>query len=137
MIRQDPQLVRKARTWIRRELQVFEFLRKEDSSNPARPWPRTARPEFLLEYLVSILQTVDINGSRGEAEEMLQEHVGRANARLFLHELRAWMRSPYRSLAEWDRAVQYAVPVPVPNIEISSVPQQGTDAAVTSNRKSY
>lgn len=63
--------------------------------------------EFLLEYIIAILKTVDIKGSGGQAEDMLQEFLGRDNTRLFLHELRAWLRSPYTSLDDWDRNVQY------------------------------
>ncbi|KLJ08115.1 hypothetical protein EMPG_16437 [Blastomyces silverae] len=74
---QDAHLVSRARKWIRRELQVFAFL------NP------TSDPDS------------------GQAEELLREFIGRDNARLFLHELQAWLRSPYNSLTDWDRAVQY------------------------------
>lgn len=56
---------------------------------------------------MAILKTVDIQGSGGQAEEMLQEFLGRENTRLFLHEMRAWLRSPYMSLDDWDRHVQY------------------------------
>jgi hypothetical protein len=50
---------------------------------------------------------VDIQGSGGQAEEMLQEFLGRENTRLFLHEMRAWLRSPFVNLEDWDRNVQY------------------------------
>lgn len=100
----DEELVSRARKWIRRELQVFEFLSPDGSSSSDR---RANNAEFLLEYIVAILKTVDIQGSGGEAEDMLQEFLGRENTRLFLHELRAWLRSPYISLEDWDRNVQY------------------------------
>jgi len=100
----DPELVSRARKWIRRELQVFEFLTPDKSSSSDR---RANNAEFLLEYIVAILKTVDIQGSGGQAEDMLQEFLGRDNTRLFLHELRAWLRSPYTSLEDWDRHVQY------------------------------
>ncbi|OAX78532.1 hypothetical protein ACJ72_07159 [Emergomyces africanus] len=119
---QDANLVSRARKWIRRELQVFTFLNptapaSSDSGDPAAPVAATARAasgrnannnaEFLLEYIIAILRTVDMKGSSGQAEELLQEFIGRDHARLFLHELQAWLRSPYNSLADWDRAVQY------------------------------
>ncbi|KAF3357632.1 putative oxidoreductase [Verticillium dahliae VDG1] len=63
--------------------------------------------EFLLEYIVAILKTVDIQGSMGQAEELVREFLGRENTRLLLHELRAWLRSPYMALENWDNAVQY------------------------------
>ena len=103
---QDEGLVSRARKWIRRELQVFEFL-KSDSSEAEGVSRRANNAEFLLEYIVAILKTVDIKGSGGHAEDMLQEFLGRENTRLFLHELRAWLRSPYLSLEDWDRHVQY------------------------------
>jgi hypothetical protein len=107
----DAELVSRARKWIRRELQVFEFLSSDapSSSNPTST-RRAGNAEFLLEYIIAILKTVDMQGSGGQAEEMLQEFLGRENTRLFLHELRAWLRSPYTSLEDWDRAVQYAQP---------------------------
>lgn len=100
----DAELVSRARKWIRRELQVFEFLSPDNASGSDR---RANNAEFLLEYIVAILKTVDIQGSGGQAEDMLQEFLGRDATRLFLHELRAWLRSPYTSLDDWDRHVQY------------------------------
>jgi len=100
----DAELVSRARKWIRRELQVFEFLNPDNSTGSDR---RANNAEFLLEYIVAILKTVDMQGSGGQAEEMLHEFLGRDNTRLFLHELRAWLRSPYTSLDAWDSHVQY------------------------------
>ncbi|KAJ5296810.1 uncharacterized protein N7443_007703 [Penicillium atrosanguineum] len=112
----DETLVSRARKWIRRELQVFAFLNPDTEhqlAGPARPGlqrleeRRANNAEFLLEYVIAILRTVDIKGSAGQAEELLRDFVGRENARLFLHELLAWLRSPYSSLQDWDRHVQY------------------------------
>jgi hypothetical protein len=116
----DEALVSRARKWIRRELQVFSFLHPEAEDAPEErrdPVPRSGQQrleqrrannaEFLLEYVVAILRTVDIKGSAGQAEELLRDFLGRENARLFLHELLAWLRSPYISLEDWDRHVQY------------------------------
>ncbi|KAI0397538.1 hypothetical protein F5Y17DRAFT_347531 [Xylariaceae sp. FL0594] len=122
----EPELVSRARAWLRRELQVFEFLRCS-SPTPA-PTPSTTNgeggdavtrrrrrrqdnAEFLLEYIVAILKTVDIKGSQGAAEDMLAEFLGRDNARLLLHELRAYLRSPW-SMEVWDRKVQYPTSPP-------------------------
>lgn len=103
----DEELISRARKWIRRELQVFEFLNPDEG--PAEGISsRTNNAEFLLEYIVAILKSVDIKGSGGQAEDMLQEFLGRENTNLFLHELRAWLRSPYTSLDDWDRHVQYS-----------------------------
>lgn len=107
MFNADPELVPRARNWMRRELQVFEFLSPDGSADGGTNDRRANNAEFLLEYIVAILKTVDIQASGGQAVEMLQEFLGRENARLFLHELRAWLRSPYTSLGDWDRHVQY------------------------------
>lgn len=103
----DTELISRARKWIRRELQVFEFL-SLDGTEEEGISRRANNAEFLLEYIIAILKTVDIKGSSGQAEDMLQEFLGRDNTRLFLHELRAWLRSPYVALEDWDRNVQYA-----------------------------
>ncbi|KAL7898222.1 hypothetical protein HDV63DRAFT_30480 [Trichoderma sp. SZMC 28014] len=112
----DEHLVSRARMWIRRELQVFSFLSAEEPAAASRPDESQARrrannAEFLLEYIVAILKSVDIMGSAGQAEDMLSEFLGRDNTQVFLHELRSWLRSPFTRLEDWDRAVQYD-PVP-------------------------
>ncbi|KAI0121966.1 hypothetical protein F4814DRAFT_195058 [Daldinia grandis] len=105
----DPEMISRARIWLRRELQVFEFLRTPptaQSSDDAMMRRRANNAEFLLEYIIAILKTVDIQGSQGQAEEMLKDFLGRDNAKLLLHELRNFLRSPW-SLEAWDRKVQY------------------------------
>ena len=122
-----PHLVTRARLWIRRELQVFAFLSDSgpgstntntsasSASGSAAAAAAASREvtrrrnnaEFLLEYIVAILKTVDIQGSGGQAEDMLSDFLGRDHARLFWHELRSWLRSPAQSLEAWDREVQY------------------------------
>lgn len=109
MFTRDTELVSRARKWIRRELQVFSFL-SPDASTSSGGDRRANNAEFLLEYIVAILKTVDIQGSSGQAEEMLKDFLGRENTQLFLHELRAWLRSPFTSLEDWDRNVQYNAP---------------------------
>ncbi|KAI8668934.1 RING-type domain-containing protein [Fusarium keratoplasticum] len=111
----DAELVSRARMWIRRELQVFSFLAPDNEEpQPGDGNARTAvdrrranNAEFLLEYIIAVLKSVDIMGSAGQAENMISEFLGRDSTRLFLHELRAWLRSPFTKLADWDRAVQY------------------------------
>ena len=101
----DQELVSRAKIWIRRELQVFQFLNTDVGENEIAR--RANNAEFLLEYIIAILKTVDVKGSQAQAEDMLQEFLGRDNTRLFLHELKAWLRSPYTTLDNWDRNVQY------------------------------
>lgn len=133
----DTELISRARKWIRRELQAFDLFspnsdeaisrdsrsarsdathtaahgvgisRAQIRSEQTLRGRRASNAEFLLEYILAILKTVDIKGSQGQAEEMLTEFLGRKNAQLFLHELRAWLRSPYTDLESWDRHVQY------------------------------
>ncbi|KAH7159670.1 hypothetical protein B0J13DRAFT_110492 [Dactylonectria estremocensis] len=114
----DEELVSRARMWIRRELQVFSFLNIDDAAaittrsddtntRGVQVRRRVNNAEFLLEYIIAVLKSVDIMGSGGQAENMLAEFLGRDDTRLFLHELRAWLRSPYTKLEDWDRAVQY------------------------------
>lgn len=94
------ELQRRARMFLRRELQVFSFL------NTAAG-PRGGNREFLLEYIVAILRTNELKGASGHAEDMLTDYLGRGNAKLLLHELEAWLRSPYTALRDWDGHVQY------------------------------
>jgi hypothetical protein len=106
MIASSTDLQSQARTFIRRELRVFTFL------NPNTPGPSinatsSSNAEFLLAYIVSILKMVEIKASNGHAENLLTEFLGRDNSRLFLHELQAWLRSPFTKLEEWDQDVQY------------------------------
>ncbi|PNP45343.1 hypothetical protein TGAM01_v200802 [Trichoderma gamsii] len=133
----DEHLVSRARMWIRRELQVFSFLTADEPAATAATAATTAttsatsdpsesqarrranNAEFLLEYIIAILKSVDIMGSAGQAEDMLSEFLGRDNTRVFLHELRSWLRSPFTRLEDWDRAVQYD---PVPPEESPSGP---------------
>ena len=104
---QDANLVSRARSFIRRELQVFEFLSPNNGQATSNMVRRANNAEFLLEYIVAILKTVEIKGSSGQAESMLGDFIGIDNARLFLHELSSWLRSPYTMLQDWDRHVQY------------------------------
>lgn len=110
LFEQDPTLISRARMWLRRELKTFEFLHTPapaQESDDATTRRRANNAEFLLEYIVAVLKTVDIQGSQGQAEDMLQEFLGRDNTRLLLHELKSFLRSPFLSLEAWDRAVRY------------------------------
>lgn len=100
-----------ARAWMRRELRVFAHLDPFASSNgeavaeSSSGGRRTNNLEFLLEYIVSVLRTVDLKS--GQMEGMLEEFLGRDNASLFVHELGAWLKSPFTRVEDWDRMVQY------------------------------
>ncbi|KAF7547682.1 hypothetical protein G7Z17_g7556 [Cylindrodendrum hubeiense] len=110
----DTELLSRARKWLRRELRVFECIQQDDdpdtphdSDATSASRPRRVKADFLVEYIVAVLRTMDTQGSAGQAENMIQEFLGRHNTQIFLHELRAWLRSPCQSLREWDRVVQY------------------------------
>lgn len=136
--RASPALISRARKWIRRELQVFSFLKGDagrhtdggevDGAN-GEQYRLAPNAEFLLEYIIAILKSVDIAGSGGQAEDMIGDFLGRENTRLFLHELRAWLRSPYESLADWDRHVQYNEPDAAEGREKADGPESPTSHA--------
>ncbi|KAM0420621.1 hypothetical protein ACHAPT_011537 [Fusarium lateritium] len=139
----DAELVSRARMWIRRELQVFSFLAPDNEEpGPGDGTARTAvdrrranNAEFLLEYIIAVLKSVDIMGSAGQAENMISDFLGRDSTRLFLHELRAWLRSPFTKLADWDRAVQYDESSMASGH--GSEPEQDGEAASRSGRRQY
>lgn len=112
MFMAEPELVSRAKMWLRRELRIFEFLFTDGSDslkngNPVRRH-RTYNEDYLIEYIIAVLKTLDTQGSAGQAEALVREFLGREYTSLFLHELRAWLRSPYGALSAWDRAVEYA-----------------------------
>ncbi|KAK4653720.1 hypothetical protein QC762_509520 [Podospora pseudocomata] len=111
-----PHLLSKARLFLRRELQVF--------FPPTTAAPSTGdsihqNREFLLEYVIAMLKTVDLQSPSGatHAENLLRDYItlpdtGDDRTALFLHELKNWMRwrgePPGNvSLEGWDRGVQY------------------------------
>lgn len=107
MVASSSDLQSKARTWIRRELRVFTFLNPSPTGSTATDLTTSSNAEFLLSYIVSILKMVDVKASNGHAENLLAEFLGKEYSRLFLHELNAWLRSPFTKVDEWDRNVQY------------------------------
>ena len=90
----------RARTFLRRELQVFRFLDNAAAS-------RGGNRQYLVEYIVAVLKTTHPKAADGQATELVAEFLGRDNASLLLHDLEAWLRSPFPTLYEWDREVQY------------------------------
>ncbi|KAL2106961.1 hypothetical protein VUR80DRAFT_5906 [Thermomyces stellatus] len=107
----DPSHLSRARSFVRRELLVL------DAFDPSLPQPDFLRPSspqrsraFRLEYIIAVLKAAGLQGASGAAEELLRTYLG-GYTRLFLHELRAFLRSPYGRLEEWDRAVRYGPPL--------------------------
>lgn len=97
----------RARAWIRRELRIFTFLHVSSTEPSCGETRTSSNGEFLLSYILSILKMIDIQASSGHAENLLTEFLGRENSRQFLHELHAWLRSPFAKVEEWDQDVQY------------------------------
>lgn len=71
------------------------------------PWLNGDR-EYVLEYVTAILKCIDLRGAEGAAEEMIADFVGRENAQVLVHELYAWVRSPFERLVQFDLFVQYS-----------------------------
>lgn len=67
----------------------------------------------MLEYVLGILKTIDLKSASGAAEDMLTDFLGRQNARIFLHELHAFLRSPFTNLSHFDSFAQYSRPIPI------------------------
>ena len=118
LFNKSPHHLSRAKIFIRRELKVFDFLDPASASSKLstfngteraeRPSRRVTNREYLLEYIIAILHAIPLKGSEGQAEKLLAEYLGVGNARLFLHELEAWLRSPFERIEEWDAAVQYS-----------------------------
>lgn len=112
-IAEGSEMLARARAWIRRELLVFGHLyHRNDGNALSENGTRRARYKnaaFVLEYVVAVLKTVDLQASNGHAGTLLADFLGKDNALLFLHELRNFLRSPY-SVQEYDRHVQYPEP---------------------------
>lgn len=87
-------LKRKATMFLRREFKVFPFL--EDNV------------EFMLQYIVEgVLTRLDIQAPG--TLKLVGDYVGTDTARVLLHELRTFLRSPYEDLRSFDRSmlIQY------------------------------
>ncbi|KAK6537941.1 hypothetical protein TWF694_010837 [Orbilia ellipsospora] len=101
-VRRDAELLSKAKAFIRRELEVFEWT--EDSR------------EWLVEYILAIVKTVELKGAEGRAEELVGEFLGKEFAGVFVHELHAFLRSPFLRVRDFDGWAQYGVEVPIDGV---------------------
>ena len=98
MVAEDEELKSRAKMFVRRELRVFEWMND--------------KAEFVLEYVLAVLQTVHLKSSTGAAQDLLADFLGREYAGIFCHEVHAFLRSPFTTLAAFDGFVQYARPLP-------------------------
>lgn len=101
----SPELQSRARTFMRRELLVFSYLTSAPNALPSN-----SNTEFLIEYIIAILRKIDLKDSSGGAQDLVADFLGQRDAGLFLHELEAWLRSPFTRLEDWDRHAQYTLP---------------------------
>lgn len=104
----------KAKAFIRRELSVFPFLDTFSAESSGYCESRhsniTSRDiEFLTGYLSALIQLVDTQTIKGAklASNTISDYLGHANTTIFLHELRAFLKSPFETLVEYDNVVQY------------------------------
>lgn len=102
----------RARTFLRRELQVLNSQsvllgQEQHRRHKSNLRERQATTDYLIEFIIAVLRTHDPKSFDGRAEELLAEFMAINNARLLLHELTHWLRSPYARLYDWDEAVQY------------------------------
>ncbi|EPS44635.1 hypothetical protein H072_1389 [Dactylellina haptotyla CBS 200.50] len=97
-VRQDPELLSKAKAFIRRELEVFDWTE--------------ANREWLVEYIIAIVKTVNLKGAEGKAEDLLEEFLGREFAGVFIHELNAFLKSPFVRVRDFDGWAQYEMDIP-------------------------
>lgn len=120
--RESPELQSRARTFLRRELLAYSpvdvlnerhrQIYEQQNTAPNPPSLPTVRygesnRESLIEWIVALLKHCEVKGADGKAQDLLAEHIGKHNAPVLLHELQAWLRSPYARLDQWDRQVQY------------------------------
>ncbi|RDA84978.1 hypothetical protein CP532_3875 [Ophiocordyceps camponoti-leonardi (nom. inval.)] len=111
--RRDQGLQSRAKAFLRRELRVFYWLTGPDSpSSPSsqqqlRRRRPTATVERLVGHMIFLLCHFEIRGNDGALEDIVTTYLGRDNARLLLHELHSFLRSPFESPREWDVHVQY------------------------------
>ena len=103
----DEELCRRARTWIRRELEALSRVRWTFRARDCEEFlALLPNREALLELTISMLKTIDVDESNGEMQQRLEQYLD-SHARRFLHELKSWLRSSMPTLEEWDRMVQY------------------------------
>ncbi|KAK9365404.1 hypothetical protein V1509DRAFT_633314 [Lipomyces kononenkoae] len=115
----------RARSFIRRELAIFPVLLSSDPYNansnnsygdcidasPKGVLATSREIEFLTVYITSMLQLIDVQTVKGARVflNILSDYVGTTNASIFLHELCSFLRSPYKTVAQYDGIVQYEV----------------------------
>ncbi|KAK9239270.1 hypothetical protein V1525DRAFT_399019 [Lipomyces kononenkoae] len=113
----------RARSFIRRELAIFPVLLSSDPYNSnhnnnssdgidagSKGVLATSREiEFLTVYITSMLQLIDVQTAKGARVflNILSDYIGTTNASIFLHELCSFLRSQYKTVAQYDRIVQY------------------------------
>ncbi|PWI72057.1 RING finger domain protein [Purpureocillium lilacinum] len=130
---QNAAVLERARTFLRRELRVFSWLTTPEADTMEmlngetydffERRKRVITVERMMGHILRLLQHFEIRGSDGGLEDVVARHLGRENTQLLLHELHAFLRSPFERLEDWDRAVQYDPP-PGPSPEMPDIPER-------------
>lgn len=125
VFRNDSALQSRAKAFLRRELRVFSYMSTNSLPRPRNSPARVPtddpaivrQVETNVDWLLRVLKIVDLKDSSGamihHVESLLDDlHLGDQEllASLFIHELRAFLMSPYTRLGEWDASVQYDRP---------------------------
>lgn len=91
-ITDDPTLIQRATSFLRRELRVWSLV----------------DVEFLTSYILSLIKAIDIRSE--PAVRLLGEFLNTPQlprgAEQFAHELYSWLRSPYKELRRYDEIAQ-------------------------------
>ncbi|KAK7207938.1 hypothetical protein BZA70DRAFT_272542 [Myxozyma melibiosi] len=104
------ELQSRARAFIRRELLAFPFLLSSGSCEAA-PSLKPSVEIDACRRICYMLQVIDIQCVRGFklAVGVLSDYLGPINSSILIHELCSFLRSPCRTLAEYDDIVQYKI----------------------------
>lgn len=96
MFNESSQIRQRVALWVRREARIL-VTGSVDLGH-------------FIATVMSMLRRFDVMGRATQMEDIIHDQLGRRRARLFIRELRSWIRSPYTTLEEWDSAVRYIGP---------------------------
>ncbi|APA13452.1 hypothetical protein SS1G_07931 [Sclerotinia sclerotiorum 1980 UF-70] len=105
----------RVRLFAEREIQIFSVkcvcpqcqVPSPDSPNHSiGPNQVEEIRSFVVNKIVDLLKQYDLQDKAVEIEQAAKEYLS-GHARLFLHELRAWIESPFETLEQWHRNTTY------------------------------
>jgi len=68
--------------------------------------------EWLVDYILAIVKTINLRSAEGAAEDLIAEFLGKEFASVFVHELHAYLRSPFMRIRDYDGWAQYEMDIP-------------------------